>query len=198
MSTLTTIFSTPPLMVEKYSGDIKTIQEYAESISYHDNQNSYASDNTFVMNDDVFTDLKIFAEECIREYTLNVFNSDHKFAITQSWITKNDFGQTIDIHSHPGSILSGVFYINLPKDSGCIEFNRGKSVFEIQINKDCSNPWMSDRYRVFAETGYLLLFPSNILHSVKMNNVNQTRYSLAFNSFPTIPVGDIDFLTYLY
>ena len=44
MSTLTTIFSTPPLMVEKYSGDIKTIQEYAESISYHDNQNSYASD----------------------------------------------------------------------------------------------------------------------------------------------------------
>ena len=72
MSTLTTIFSTPPLMVEKYSGDIKTIQEYAESISYHDNQNSYASDNTFVMNDDVFTDLKIFAEECIREYTLNI------------------------------------------------------------------------------------------------------------------------------
>ena len=85
MSTLTTIFSTPPLMVEKYSGDIKTIQEYAESISYHDNQNSYASDNTFVMNDDVFTDLKIFAEECIREYTLNVFNSDHKFESDCGW-----------------------------------------------------------------------------------------------------------------
>ena len=198
MGAFTTMFSTPPLMVEKYSGDVKTIQEYAENISYHNSTTNYSSDNTFVLNDDVLADLKSFIEESIREYTLNVFNTDHKFVITQSWITKNSFGQSQDIHSHPGSIISGVFYVNLPKDSGCIEFNRGKSVFEMQINKNCSNSWLSDRYTVFSETGTLLLFPSNLLHSVRMNNVDQTRYSLAFNSFPMLPVGDIDFLTYLY
>ena len=198
MGSFTTMFSTPPLMEEKYLGDIKVIQEHAESISYRKSNTNFISDNSFILNDNVFVSLKNFIQNTIREYALYVFNTNHEFAITQSWITKNNSGQSQEIHTHPGSIISGVFYINLPKDSGCIEFNRGRSVFEMQIDKNCTNSWMSDRYVVSPKTGTLLLFPSNLMHSVKTNNTDQTRYSLAFNSFPMLPVGDIDFLTYLY
>ena len=192
------MFSAPPLMVEKYSGEIKSIKEYAENLTYYESRTNSSSNNTFVLNEECLVDLKKFIQDSILQYTTKVFQTDHPFVITQSWITKNTSDSMQEIHSHPGSIISGVFYIDCPENSGCIEFNRGQSTFEIQINKDCCNQWMSDRYVMTPQPGNLFLFPSNLLHSVKKNESNQTRYSLAFNSFPMLPVGDIDFLTYLY
>jgi len=198
MSKFVTIFSVPPLYISAYSGNVLPIKEYAETLSYYNSISNSSSENTFVLNEDPLSDLKSFIDASIEKYTKEVFNTDHKFVITQSWITKNITDQSQGIHSHPGSIISGVFYIDCPKNSGSIEFNRGKSTFEIQINKNCQNQWMSDRYSVNPETGMLLLFPSNVLHSVNKNKSNDNRYSLAFNSFPMLPVGHIDFLTYLY
>ena len=58
MGSFTTMFSTPPLMEEKYLGDIKVIQEHAESISYRKSNTNFISDNSFILNDNVFVSLK--------------------------------------------------------------------------------------------------------------------------------------------
>ena len=45
--------------------------------------------------------------------------------------------------------------------------------------------------------GELILFPSNLTHSVPVNNTEEERISLSFNSWPKGNMGDIKSLTYL-
>ena len=198
MSELITLFATPPLLVKKYDKNLNKIVSYCDTLRYYNSHTNFSSENTFILNEPEFVDVKNFIELSLQEYVLKVFSTNHQFVITQSWVTKNLRSNSQEIHTHPGSVVSGVFYIKCPQNSGDIEFNRGKSVFEIQVNEKCQNSWISDRYTYPSKTGNLLLFPSNLLHSVRSNESEEERYSLAFNSFPTLPVGHIDFLTYLY
>jgi ectoine hydroxylase-related dioxygenase (phytanoyl-CoA dioxygenase family) len=46
-------------------------------------------------------------------------------------------------------------------------------------------------------SGELILFPSNLTHSVPENKADLPRISLAFNTFAKNSLGSIDSLTYL-
>jgi len=45
--------------------------------------------------------------------------------------------------------------------------------------------------------GELILFPSNLTHSVPLNQFEEERISLSFNTWPKGNMGDINSLTYL-
>ena len=45
--------------------------------------------------------------------------------------------------------------------------------------------------------GELILFPSNLTHSVPTNESDEERISLSFNTWSAGSLGDIDNLTYL-
>ena len=45
--------------------------------------------------------------------------------------------------------------------------------------------------------GELILFPSNLSHSVPINQSDEERISLSFNTWPKGNMGDIKSLTYL-
>jgi hypothetical protein len=90
------------------------------------------------------------------------------------WININGKGSYNEKHNHMGtspnskkqSILSGVFYLNIPNgDSGNIIFSE-KNGNEISIKPD---------------NGDLLLFPPEMIHRVEPNNTNEERISIAFN-----------------
>ena len=74
-------------------------------------------------------------------------------------------------HHHEGfrepSIMSGVAYLQVTKDSGDIVFHSPSDI--CQTNK-------------FTPTNKcMLLFPQNLIHSVNPNNNDQDRISVAFN-----------------
>ncbi len=90
------------------------------------------------------------------------------------WININGRGSYNEKHHHMGSkpnskkqsILSGVFYLNVPEgDSGNIIFT----------NKDGSDS------SIHPVNGDLLLFSPSMIHRVETNNTNEERISLAFN-----------------
>ena len=90
------------------------------------------------------------------------------------WININGRGSYNENHHHMGSkpnskkqsILSGVFYLNVPGgDSGDIIFT----------NKDGSES------SIHPINGDLLLFSPSMIHRVETNNTNEERISLAFN-----------------
>ena len=90
------------------------------------------------------------------------------------WININGNGSYNEKHHHMGikpnskkqSILSGVFFLNIPDgDSGNI-------VFSVKDKSEVS---------IKPENGDLLLFPPAMIHRVESNNTNEERISIAFN-----------------
>ena len=82
------------------------------------------------------------------------------------WLNAMGPGQSTSKHSHEENdeVLSGVYYVTTPADSGDILFH--DSPFET---------------RVSPQAGMLLLFAPDLPHSVEPNKSNQLRLSVAFN-----------------
>ena len=77
------------------------------------------------------------------------------------WFNINGKGAYHNWHSHGGADIVGVLYLQVPKDSGNIEFRDGTSI----------EPY----------PGLLLIFPAGVEHRVTPNQTNQQRISMAFN-----------------
>jgi uncharacterized protein (TIGR02466 family) len=102
-----------------------------------------------------------------------------------------------DIHTHPNSIISGVFYFGDNKEFlPNITFHKPQS-FSFPILRP------KEKYTKYNDTEFelglnnLILFPSYLQHSVNLNKSNIPRYSISFNSIPLGIFGDKDELTEL-
>ena len=120
-------------------------------------------------------------------FTVNkIFKEKIQYGISNAWININSKGGSNALHDHPGSSLSGVFWINAPKDSGNIVFRNPNTFIErstiraytdhlvASLNKD-------EIFYIEPQEGYMVLFPSHIHHKVKENMSNKDRISISFN-----------------
>ena len=101
------------------------------------------------------------------------------------WININKFKDVNDLHNHPNSILSGCFYIEVPKNSGAIVFKTpNASVVDAYWRNHLKNftVFNSPVWKIFPVEKQLLIFPSWLEHSVEPNmNEKKERISIAFN-----------------
>ena len=87
------------------------------------------------------------------------------------WFNITRPGESTGWHDHKNrSVLSGVYYLKVPDNAGDIIFRKR--------DKDKIVEW-----NIRSETGKLILFHSNIEHSVTRNESNHDRISIAFNLF---------------
>ena len=108
--------------------------------------------------------------------------------IVNSWININDYRDFNEVHKHPHSTLSGVYYVSVPENSG-------KIVFENPAYESMIYDWTSEKVKDFTiytsakyfyETlvGRLYIFPSWLNHSVESNlNKKEKRISISFNLY---------------
>jgi uncharacterized protein (TIGR02466 family) len=96
------------------------------------------------------------------------------------WINKNFKGSSNKPHSHGYDCVSGVYYLNTPKNSGDLVF--------LDINKiNCNTYKFFDDANFFSEFTVrpkqydLILFFSEVIHYVLPNNSDEERISMAFN-----------------
>tara|TARA_B100000085_G_scaffold95752_1_gene86816 strand:- start:166 stop:795 length:630 start_codon:yes stop_codon:yes gene_type:complete len=121
----------------------------------------------------------------MEEYRLGMGHKN-RASLTNLWINVNYYKDYNTSHSHPGSMYNGVFYVDLPEDSGRIEFespayekvqydwNDSKTVKE--FNNYNAHIWYKDPL-----PGSLLIFPSWINHRVRPNHNKDPRITIAFN-----------------
>jgi len=85
-------------------------------------------------------------------------------------------------HTHPNSILSGVFYLQAPEGSSKILFNDPKP-YRKYIDLEVENNTLHNYHQVFfnAEKGLLVLWQSWIEHEVPENKSQEGRITLVFN-----------------
>lgn len=106
--------------------------------------------------------------------------------IQNMWLNINCYKDSNLGHIHGDSILSGVYYIDVPKDSGEIHFRPPSAIFLPLFWPDKNikqfTPFTSSYWEIFPRKNQLLIFPSWLEHAVKPNmNKTKKRISVAFN-----------------
>lgn len=127
----------------------------------------------------VMTEASQFAKQLEFKGELNLDNM---------WINCNGYKDFNLPHKHPHSLLSGVFYVNTPKDCGDLVFHNPAGPFmDYTFNKthvENYNQVTSSTFKEKAIVNTLFLFPSWLEHRVEPNlNKNIARISISFNIY---------------
>ena len=117
--------------------------------------------------------------------------------ITQSWINYTESDQFHHRHSHPNSLVSGIFYINADKNVDSVTFYKNYQDARIKLDITEYNIFSSSNCTFPVETGNILLFRSSLVHGVGKKKGNNIRISLSFNIFIKGTVGNKEDLTEL-
>lgn len=124
------------------------------------------------------------------------FSRDISFVFTTSWVVKLKPGDSTEKHYHSHSMFSGSLYLDVDGTSP-IKFHRPNKLNEmgdppliqVPLVPNSNNEFNSPTWEYMPSKNDLILFPSNVVHEVLVNNSDKTRYSLAFNLFPSGKVG---------
>jgi len=178
-------------------------QEYVP-IFQNDIKNGYISYDKYVLNKNIFKNLKKNILVNVENYMYNILNvkKDINFYITNSWCMKHNKNDKADSHFHDNCIISGVYYFETPKNCGnlVLERNRHRNYLinpTIILDIKNYNDYNSDFFYVEVTEGKLILFPSHQIHSTEKNTSDKNRYCLAFNVFFEGKVGESDLMNEL-
>ena len=203
MSEVKALFGVPvckTYLPEKFSKVIQTFDKY-ESDDRADIQNyGHRSKNSYILDEPQCQPLSNYILEKVREYSYNNLWYDYSsYRMSQSWLSYKEPGQHHTMHTHPNSLISGVFYFGPSEEkTPAIRFHSAT----VGVNAQTIKPKMRTGFKpdvvdVMFEAGMMILFPSYLHHSVPVNTSNSIRCSLAFNVVPTIGFGDEGNLTEL-
>ena len=191
------IFPTP-VLITKYDGNISEETKYVENLEYisqKDNKN-FKSKDSYLFKHEPLKKIKNFCGESITKYTEKVLNSKQRLIITQCWTNRNPPGAKHHEHVHPNSIVSGVFFFKIGGKLPPIQFAKSNQV-AMKLDPVKYNNITAETFLLPCVPGELLLFPSNLKHSVPMNQSTETRYSMSFNTFCIDVLGSENSLTHL-
>jgi len=191
------IFPTP-VLITKYEGDLSKELKYVDYLPYKEQKSNanFKSKDTYLMEIEELKSIKDFFYESLNKYTKNISQSDQRLVVTQCWANKNPPGSKHHEHVHPNSILSGVFYLKQDKTLPPIQFAKAiQGAMKLDPKK--YNNLNSETFLLPCVDGELLLFPSNLKHSVPTNMGKEARISLSFNTFSVDTLGSKDSLTHL-
>jgi uncharacterized protein (TIGR02466 family) len=188
-----------PLYITNINKPISTQQkEWLINAPKIENTGNLRGEDGYVLNQPMFSDLKNFIMQSIKEYVNSVYaNKELDVYITQSWANYTKPKEYHHRHSHPNSFISGVFYVTAKPKEDMIKFYRERvSIFNITSGQ--ANNYNSQDVAILVEPGDLILFPSNFVHDVPPTTSEETRISIAFNTFIRGYLGDEKSATALY
>lgn len=150
---------------------IKDHQKTTESVSksnYGGYQGHYFS-NTLLQKE-IKLNLPQSSNNPIRNYTL------------QTWVNVNTKGNWNDIHNHcdQNVVLSGIYYVKVPENSGGVRFydpRKGNSTLYQKYYENGKGNYL----RLIPKENLMIFFPPWLEHLVEPSESDEERVSVAFN-----------------
>ena len=191
------IFPTP-LLIVPYEQSIDEELAYLKTISYRKQRQNgnFRSDDSYLLRNEEFKNIKNFLKESIDKFTANVLNTKQRLVITQCWANRNPKGSQHHEHMHPNSIVSGVMYFQINEKLPPISFYKDRQD-GMKLNPEKYNHLNSETFMLPCKPGELILFPSSLKHSVPTNQGEEDRISVSFNTFCIDAIGSEQSLTHL-
>jgi uncharacterized protein (TIGR02466 family) len=176
--------------------ELKIINEHKKKP--HKNIGNISSNDSYVLEHKALKNLKKDLHTKVMDYFDKVVCT-HNITpyITQSWINYTESDQFHHMHSHPNSLVSGIFYISADKEVDSVTFYKSYPEGRIKLDITKHNIFSSSTCTFPVETGNILLFRSTSGHGVKKKKGNNIRISLSFNIFIKGTIGDSKSLTEL-
>jgi uncharacterized protein (TIGR02466 family) len=108
--------------------------------------------------------------------------SDFDYKPMGGWLNVSEQGNSQEFHAHNDAIISAVYYIATPANSGKIVFEDPKQPDMLPLrNLTQSNQLNADRVGFEPKEGMLLIFRAYLRHMVTRNLSGETRVSASFN-----------------
>lgn len=200
---ITEFIEHPLFPITVYQNTIPVIQQEFNIIKELEYERMPSNNGDYTKIKDVLTLLpntRNKIEQHIKYYVeevLYIERDRYKFPITKSWVNIHKHKDEAQHHFHGNAIISGVYYFKVPENSGDICFPRPHLINNFlnnifTFNTHTVNERNTHEYRITPKEGMLLLFPSQVFHSVSINNSNEQRYSLAFNTWVSGDLGSIE------
>ena len=175
-----------------YQSNIETKKEWKDFILglYYERThigNSDISKDRFILDriPDLKNQINLHCENYVKKYLK--IKKEANFYLLNSWVNIHRPNDQAQVHQHGNALLSGVYYPIVPKNSGNLNFHRGKhkNLFDTSIlmEYDDYDNTTAERYEIEVENDLIIIFPSHLEHSVQRNISNKNRYSLAFNYY---------------
>jgi len=158
---------------QKY-GVIRTPSLNVDSIHkhcYNINWNEY----------EYFSILKKNIQQHIENYIQCLGNFHRKITISNFWFNVSDKGDFNFPHSHPGSIISGVFYIESEGDS-ILRFYNNHYLVSNFMTSDNPNEMSFTAYDILCKKSNLILWPSHIIHGNPLQTTEGLKIAVSFNT----------------
>ena len=160
--------------------------KFLDSLDLLDNEFNLSSQNSYILHEQPLKKLKREIEIAVNNYFKQIICPADPIIpyITESWYNVTKPNQKHHRHKHPNSIVSGVFYLT----PATIFFHKNLDSV-IEIDKKTFNHFNTDTFFENLEPNEIILFPSDLEHSVKINTNLDSRKSIAFNVFITGTLG---------
>jgi len=140
--------------------------------------------NNELQNRPEFYEVKNFIEE-----ELKYFSEIHKIYLPQGsvfikdmWINIYNKNCSMDIHHHPNSLFTGVYFIKLPDNGAQFAFDSPSTQEMIHAPVKMSNEYNMKNASFIASEGELIVFNSHIKHRVFLHNIDEERITLSFTA----------------
>jgi uncharacterized protein (TIGR02466 family) len=160
------------------------------------NTSNYSSKNNYILNEKTLKTLKKEISNCINNYVNQIMCYENvDVYITQSWLNYTKQNEFHHVHEHPNSFLSGVLYLQTCEEDKIYFYK--KKYQQISPNIKNWNSFNSSSWWFPVKNGDIILFPSELTHSVDIKKQDNTRISLAFNTFLKGTIGINNELTEL-
>ena len=149
---------------------------------------SSMSEDIYVLDSKNLKSLKQILEQQVKNYTVSFLNYKNNFQITTSWFTNTKKDGYSEFHYHPNAMFSGCFYIKTNPKTDKISFSNFNTPTWLLEPKEY-NIYNSREMNFEVYPGFLILFPAEMYHRVKINVGSEERISLAFNVIPVEKFG---------
>lgn len=187
--------SLPPVQARKLNRHLAAEIETLEGIdsigrkwsfeNYFGGYSSYSSEFRLNKTSPYFAELEKRLMPHVRRYvkSLHWDMSASQIEMTTCWANSMGQGTHHTMHTHPHSLISGVYYVTAPKGSSPLKIEDPRmGLFMAAPTRKASAPKSVQNYvKIEPKPGQFLLFESWMRHEVPPHRGEQPRLSISFN-----------------
>ena len=188
------------LYVNTYEEDTSEVIKYFDSQEMNPaSQAAYGeiSKNSYIVNHPICKSLNDFFMKCFEEYATNIMRYRYeKLEFAQSWLTYKQPGMFHKSHTHPNTLLAGVFYYDVQPNDSAICFSKevksfNRSYLEPSLLNDYQQyPFSQEEIYFTPKQNNFIIFPSWLSHGVPPNRTDRVRKALGVNALTKGTLGD--------
>ena len=175
-----TYFPTNLWSVDSTLDNDKLSHKIEEFVSKTESENGIITSNEGGYQGHEFKDQEFYDE--VAKFIPVLDKNDFQSFRIYSWVNVNKKGNSNRRHSHftSDTLISGVYYVKVPKDSGRIRFYdpRGELIHKA-LDWRYYNGY--EYHYIEPKEGQMIFFPCWLEHDVEPNKTDDERISIAFN-----------------